>query len=203
MKKNLIIAALGALLLVSLIGGVVAGAQPPGKKPDAIIKPESREPTQVTAKRKADSVTGQMTTVSDVSIPFKVLIRNPVAPFKIIRELSIVATVPLANLSNKNQGAEFYLVDAKAKLIAAVNLAGVTLSEPEIESYEILTDGNGDVYSIPMQINVRVKVGSFYDERVRIEGIEGNDYTILDPNSADLETLIADIEANTLTAFNQ
>jgi hypothetical protein len=202
MKKNILIAVLGSLLLVSLIGGVAAGAQPPGNKPDALIKPESREPTQVTAKRKFDPVTGQMQTVSDVSISFTVLIRNPVAPFKIIRELPITATVPLTSLSNKNQGTEFYLVDAKAKLKTAVTLAGVTMTEPEIEKYQVLTDANGDVYSIPMQINVRVKIGSFYDERVRIE-IEGNDYTTLDPNSADLETLIADIEANTLTAFNQ
>ncbi|MCH8136481.1 MAG: hypothetical protein IIB77_10925 [Proteobacteria bacterium] len=135
-----------------------------------------------------------MTTVSEVSIPITVLIRNPVAPFKIIRELSIVATVPLTSLGNKNQGAEFYLVEAKANLKQAVNLAGVTMTEPEIESYEVLTDSNGDVYSIPMLINVRIKVGGFYNERVRIEGIEGNDYTLLDPNTADLETLIADID---------
>ena len=202
MKKNITIAALVALLLVSLISGLAAGQTPPGNKPDALIKSEERETTQVTAKREIDAVTGAAKTVSEVSIPFTILLRDPITN-AILRELPIKATVPLARLSNKNQGTELFLADAKAKLKTAVKLAGVTLSDPEIEGYDILVDGNGDITSVPMLINVRVTVGSFYSERVRLEGIEGMNYTLLDPFATAIDDYIADIESRTLTVFSQ
>lgn len=200
MTKNILIAGLAALLVLSIVAGAIAQASP-GNKPNATIKTEQHKTERLTVHRPTNPSTGMVNSQAVVAIPFTVQLTDPVTRL-IIRELSITAQVNLAQLSNKGQGLELFLVDGKAKLIEAVEKASVTITNPDIEEWEIITDANGDVVSVPMRLNALVTVGGFYSERVRFQ-VEGLTYTTLDPFSTNINDLFADIEANTITAYSQ
>ena len=198
MKKNIIIAILFGLLVmtgtITIVGAQVVDT--PGNKPDAVVKPS-------TVTGPANTHVVRDGTASDLIVTeqFTVALTSPVTGL-MLRELPIKASVNLASQTTKSQGLELFMVDGKNKLKNAIKAAAVSITDPKIEKWDVLTDANGDVQSIPMQINARVAVGSFYSERVRFE-IEGLNYTDLDPYSTNVNTMFEDIEANTLAAFSK
>jgi hypothetical protein len=201
MTKNIIIAGLFGLLALTLTVGIIGAQTPPGNKPDAAAKTETvGTPAQVQVTRGLNQASSTVSNL-EVSVPFTVTLTDPVTS-AVLRELPIKATVNLAAVSNKSQGLELFMADGKTRLENAVKASRVWITDPIIEKWDVIADANGDVQSIPMQINAQVDVGTFYSERVRFE-IEGQNYTTLDPFSTSVNDLFADIEANTLAAFSR
>ena len=150
------------------------------------------------------------------------VLTDPVSGDELARHTMTIADADLEPFGNESASANGFLWGARSGLKASLSHADVAMADGRIESADVWTDDGGVVKSVQVFVNVSVQlvaapgstllelatIGSnvpdgtvLFSERVRIS-VEGLDYTNLDPAIVSFATLVQDIEAGVLAAFN-
>ena len=226
MKKT-IVQVLGVLAILAALGmSTVSLVASPGWEPSGaptLLVSEGQGEGKAKGHVRVEKSTGGVIERAVIDADIQIDLVDPQSGGALETRTIKVRGLDLTEAGDKSKTASQFMADTLTTLDSELSNIGLVLDQPQIEGMEFLLDEGGSIISIPLQVNFRLTVTStastravtdalkgkrhglssgsaLYDTRVRYT-LEGLGYTEVSPDTVNMDTLVASIEAGIATTF--